>query len=86
MAAKRGMDGKPKGEDLAIAIKEPRQTINSKLSTPEEQEPLGLSEQLALTDMRRVTYATDGRPLELLRSVDRPAFFRSSILRSRRAY
>ena len=43
-----------------MAIKEPRQAITAKLSTPEEQEPLGLSEQSALTDMCRVTYATDG--------------------------
>jgi len=73
-------------DELGFEIKEAVQTISARLSTAEEQAALDLSETTALIDMQRITYATDGRAIELLRSVYRPDLFQFSINLNRRLY
>jgi len=73
-------------DELGFKIEGASQLISAKLSTPEEAALLDLPEMGALIEMRRHTMSTDGRCLELLRSVYRPDFYQFSIDLSRRLY
>lgn len=73
-------------EELGLEIGEAVQTIGARLSSDEDEKALDLSGTSALVEMNRVTRSTDGRPLELLRSVYRPDFFQFSINLNRRLF
>lgn len=73
-------------EELGLEIGDAVQTIGARLSSDDDEKALDLSGTSALVEMNRVTRATDGRPLELLRSVYRPDFFQFSINLSRRFF
>ncbi|MFG1237720.1 GntR family transcriptional regulator [Xanthobacter autotrophicus DSM 597] len=72
-------------EELGLTIKEASQSISATLADEATAGLLGVASGDPLLAMERLTVATDGRPLELLRSVYLPDYFRFSINLTRRA-
>jgi len=70
--------------DLGIDIKHAKQTIGATLADRVTADLLGVAKGSPLLSMERLTVAEDGRPIELLRSVYLPEYFRFSINLSRR--
>ena len=71
-------------DELGHAIKEARQTIGASLADATSAKLLGVKAGSALLSMERLTLSKDERPLELLRSVYLPDYFRLSINLTRR--
>jgi len=71
-------------EELKFDIKQATQTISASLADSTTAKLLGVSAGSALLSMERLTINADGRPLELLRSVYLPEYFRLSINLTRR--
>jgi GntR family transcriptional regulator len=70
--------------DLGIEIKNAQQTISASLADRMTAELLGVAEGSPLLSMERLTISSDERPVELLRSVYLPEYFRFSINLARR--
>lgn len=70
-------------DNLGITIKESKQTIGAKISSPDEMKELNLAEPMALVFMERLTVSADERSIELLRSLYRPDIFQLTIDLSR---
>lgn len=66
-------------EELGHPIKEARQTIGASLADSASAKLLGVKAGSPLLAIERLTRGTEGRPLELLRSVYLPDYFRLSI-------
>jgi GntR family transcriptional regulator len=71
-------------EELGHAIKEAKQTIGAALADTISAKLLGVKAGCPLLSMERLTLSKDDRPLELLRSVYLPNYFRLSINLTRR--
>jgi GntR family transcriptional regulator len=71
-------------DELGHAIKEARQTIGASLADATSAKLLGVKAGSPLLSMERLTLSKDERPLELLRSVYLPNYFRLSINLTRR--
>src|SRR5581483_6200539 len=71
-------------DELGHAIKEARQTIGAELADAPSGKLLGVKAGSALLSIERLTIGKDGRPLELLRAVYLPDYFRLSINLTRR--
>jgi GntR family transcriptional regulator len=71
-------------EELKFDIKQATQTISASLADATSAKLLGVAAGSALLSMERLTINADGRPLELLRSVYLPEYFRLSINLTRR--
>lgn len=72
-------------EELGLAIKEASQSISATLADEATARLLGVGHGAPLLAMERLTISTDGRPLELLRSVYLPDYFRFTINLTRRS-
>lgn len=72
-------------EELGLKIKEASQSISATLADEATAGLLGVAPGDPLLAMERLTISTDGRPLELLRSVYLPDYFRFTINLTRRA-
>jgi GntR family transcriptional regulator len=70
--------------EIGFQIKEATQTISASLADVVTGELLGVKAGSPLLSIERLTVNTDGRPLELLRSVYLPKYFRLSINLTRR--
>ena len=70
--------------ELGYAIKQATQTISASLANSISAKLLGVEVGSPLLSIERLTLSTDEMPLELLRSVYRPDFFRLSINLTRR--
>ncbi len=70
--------------ELGFDIKEATQTISASLADATSAKLLGVKAGGPLLSIERLTVNTDGRPLELLRSVYLPEYFRLSINLTRR--
>jgi GntR family transcriptional regulator len=70
--------------ELGFAIKEATQTISASLADSTSAKLLGVKAGSPLLSMERLTLGKDGRPLELLRSIYLPHYFRLSINLTRR--
>jgi GntR family transcriptional regulator len=66
-------------EELGHPIKEAKQTIGASLADSTSAKLLGVKAGSPLLAIERLTLGTEGRPLELLRSVYLPDYFRLSI-------
>ena len=66
-------------EELGHPIKEAKQTIGASLADATSAKLLGVKAGSPLLAIERLTLGTEGRPLELLRSVYLPDYFRLSI-------
>ena len=66
-------------EELGHPIKEAKQTIGASLADATSAKLLGVKAGSPLLAIERLTLGTEGRPLELLRSVYLPEYFRLSI-------
>ena len=66
-------------EELGHPIKEAKQTISASLADAASAKMLGVKAGSPLLAIERLTLGTEGRPLELLRSVYLPDYFRLSI-------
>jgi GntR family transcriptional regulator len=71
-------------DELGHAIKEANQTIGASLADAVSAKLLGVKAGSPLLSMERLTLSKDERPLELLRSVYLPDYFRLSINLTRR--
>lgn len=71
--------------DLGLAIKEAHQTIGATLADERDAKLLGAEVGDPLLAIERLTISSDDRPLELLRAVYLPQFFRLSINLTRRS-
>src|SRR4051812_44219935 len=71
-------------DELGHAIKEANQTIGASLADAASAKLLGVKAGSPLLSMERLTLSKDERPLELLRSVYLPDYFRLSINLTRR--
>jgi GntR family transcriptional regulator len=71
-------------DELGLAIKEAKQTIGASLADNTSAKLLGVKGGSPLLSMERLTLGKDGRPLELLRSIYLPNYFRLSISLTRR--
>jgi GntR family transcriptional regulator len=71
-------------KELGFEIKEATQTIGASLADASAAKLMGVKPGSALLSMERLTLGKDGRPLELLRSVYLPEYFRLSINLTRR--
>jgi GntR family transcriptional regulator len=71
-------------DELGHAIKEAKQTIGASLADATSARLLGVKAGSPLLAIQRLTLDTDGRPLELLRSIYLPDYFRLSISLTRR--
>jgi GntR family transcriptional regulator len=71
-------------DELGHAIKEAKQTIGASLADTTSAKLLGVKAGSPLLSIQRLTVNTDGRPLELLRSVYLPGYFQLSINLTRR--
>lgn len=71
-------------EDLGIDINEANQTISATLADETTAELLGVEQGHPLVSMERLTLSSDQRPLEFLRSVYLPEYYRFSIHLTRR--
>lgn len=72
--------------DLGLTIRHGSQTISACMSGPRERAELELPEPTALISMERLIVSSDGRPVELLRSVYRPDRFQFTINLTRRLF
>ena len=70
--------------EIGFDIKEATQTISASLADATSAKLLGVKAGSPLLSIERLTVNTDGRPLELLRSVYLPDYFRLSINLTRR--
>src|SRR4051812_45938729 len=70
--------------EIGFNIKEATQTIGATLADATSAKLLGVKAGSPLLSIERLTVNTDGRPLELLRSVYLPNYFRLSINLTRR--
>ena len=70
--------------EIGFNIKEATQTISASLADATSAKLLGVKAGSPLLSIERLTVNTDGRPLELLRSVYLPNYFRLSINLTRR--
>jgi GntR family transcriptional regulator len=70
--------------ELGLAIEEATQTIGAALADAPTAKLLGVKAGSPLLSMERLTVSKDARPLELLRSVYLPEYFRLSINLTRR--
>jgi GntR family transcriptional regulator len=70
--------------ELGIEIKEATQTIGATVADRSVAELLGVDEGSPLLSMERLTRSADDRPLEFLRSVYLPEYFRLTINLTRR--
>ncbi len=70
--------------ELGFDIKEATQTISASLADATSAKLLGVKAGSPLLSIERLTVNTDGRPLELLRSVYLPGYFQLSINLTRR--
>ena len=70
--------------ELGFDIKEAMQTISASLADATSAKLLGVKVGSPLLSMERLTMNKDERPLELLRSVYLPDYFRLSINLTRR--
>ena len=70
--------------EIGFNIKEATQTISASLADATSAKLLGVKPGGPLLSIERLTVNTDGRPLELLRSVYLPNYFRLSINLTRR--
>jgi GntR family transcriptional regulator len=70
--------------EIGFNIKEANQTISASLADATSAKLLGINVGSPLLSIERLTVNTDGRPLELLRSVYLPNYFRLSINLTRR--
>jgi GntR family transcriptional regulator len=70
--------------EIGFDIKEANQTISAALADATSAKLLGVKAGSPLLSIERLTVSTDGRPLELLRSVYLPNYFRLSINLTRR--
>jgi GntR family transcriptional regulator len=70
--------------EIGFQIKEATQTISASLADAAAGKLLGVKAGSPLLSIERLTVSTDGRPLELLRSVYLPKYFRLSINLTRR--
>ncbi len=70
--------------EIGFNIKEATQTISASLADATSARLLGVKTGSPLLRIERLTVNTDGRPLELLRSVYLPTYFRLSINLTRR--
>src|SRR6478672_5848456 len=71
-------------DELGHAIKEANQTIGASLADTTSAKMLGVKVGSPLLSMERLTLSKDERPLELLRSIYLPNYFRLSISLTRR--
>ncbi len=71
-------------DELGHTIKEASQTISASLADAPSAKLLGIKAGSPLLAIERLTLGTDGRPLELLRSIYLPDYFRLSISLTRR--
>src|SRR3954447_5777647 len=71
-------------DELGFAIKDAQQTIGASLADTTSAKLLGVKAGSPLLSMERLTLSKDERPLELLRSVYLPDYFRLSINLTRR--
>lgn len=71
-------------DELGLAIREATQTIGASLADPTSAKLLGVKAGSALLSIERLTRGQDERPLELLRAVYLPNYFRLSINLTRR--
>ena len=71
-------------DELGHAIKEARQTIGASLADIASAKLLGVKAGSPLLSIERLTIGKDERPLELLRAVYLPDYFRLSINLTRR--
>lgn len=71
-------------DELGHAIKEARQTIGASLADAASAKLLGVKAGSPLLSIERLTIGKDERPLELLRAVYLPDYFRLSINLTRR--
>jgi GntR family transcriptional regulator len=71
-------------EELGHAIKEAKQTISASIADSTSAKLLGVKTGSPLLAIERLTLGTEDRPLELLRSVYLPDYFRLSINLTRR--
>jgi len=71
-------------DELGLAIKEAKQTIGASLADNTSAKLLGVKGGSPLLSMERLTLGKDGQPLELLRSIYLPNYFRLSISLTRR--
>jgi GntR family transcriptional regulator len=71
-------------EDLGIDINEANQTLSATLADETTAALLGVEQGNPLLSMERLTLSTDQRPLEFLRSVYLPEYYRFSIHLTRR--
>lgn len=71
-------------EELGHSIREAKQTIGASLADATSAKLLGVKSGGPLLAIERLTLGTEGRPLELLRSVYLPDYFRLSISLTRR--
>lgn len=72
-------------EELGLNIKEASQSISATLADDTTARLLGVARGAPLLAMERLTMSTDGRSLELLRSVYLPDYFRFTINLTRRS-
>lgn len=72
-------------EELGLALRDADQWIGATLATEADAALLGSTAGGALVSMERLTRCVDGRPIELLRSVYRPEYYRFSIRLTRHA-
>jgi GntR family transcriptional regulator len=70
--------------EIGFNIREANQTISASLADATTAKLLGVKRGSPLLSIERLTVDTDGRPLELLRSVYLPEYFRLSINLTRR--
>jgi GntR family transcriptional regulator len=71
-------------DELGHAIKEANQTIGASLADAPSAKLLGVKSGSALLSIERLTLGKDDRPLELLRAIYLPEYFRLSINLTRR--
>ena len=71
-------------EELGHPIREAKQSIGASLADTTSAKLLGVKSGSPLLAIERLTLGTEGRPLELLRSVYLPDYFRLSISLTRR--
>ena len=71
-------------DELGHAIKEARQTIGASLADATSAKLLGVKAGSPLLSIERLTIGKDERPLELLRAIYLPDYFRLSINLTRR--
>jgi GntR family transcriptional regulator len=71
-------------DDLGHAIREAKQTIGASLADATSGKLLGVKAGSALLSIERLTIGKDDRPLELLRAIYLPEYFRLSICLTRR--